>query len=306
MSDKTELQKALDYIYAGKKKEASDILRVLYSKVFDPDFRLKIIDAFLAALDPIDENSMAIRIVEDGIKIAERGNHKMLRAYFLAKKATYLKNEIGMLQYRRDNINLAPGWFGFATEKEREEYEGCQNKIEEFNREIDTLIGEGLEVAREGGDKRTEGFILMMRGDIESSRYLMFKGEAMRGSSTRARWWIRLAFLRRHGFENLLFYNFRQIKKLKNYISDFSASFEKAANLFNELGDATEANSFYNLAVNLNSAFKFRQAKAALKKAKVVAAKNQDDFLLQQIKDMEIVVREKNKKVPDYIHGERR
>jgi len=167
-------------------------------------------------------------------------------------------------------------------------------------------LEKAMGIAQSTGNKKTKGYVWMSLGQVNSARYQHAKKEAVGDSARRASWWLRLAPLRRHGLENYLFFSFKTIKKLRGYISNFTDAFLKAAEIFREINDSAETYAFYNLANNLNTASKFKEARKYLEQAKLVAQKHNERFLLRQIEEMEQIIRDKHKNIPNYLEGETR
>ncbi len=293
-------------LQSGKKKEAAKELLALYEKATNNDYKLEVIDVLLNALDPVKENGKLIKAADEGVKIAHQINRKDVKAYLMARKADFLMKEISLLKYSQHNLKLAPDWLGFATEADKNEHGRLTREIARLENEIDSLMKEAISTSEVAGNKKTEGHVLMSLGQVISTRYLHFKMDAMKGSSRRAKWWLRLAPLRRHGLENYLFFSFGQIKQLREYILTFTGAFLKAAKIFQVIDDSMEAYALYNLANNLNTAFEFKKAIKHLAQAKVVAQKHNEHFLIKQIEGMKQIIHDKNKNVPNYFEGETR
>lgn len=306
MSEENNLKKAFALLQSGRKEEAAKELLALYEKATNNGYRLEVIDVLLSALDPIKENDKLIKTADEGVKIAHQMNRKDVEAYLMARKADFFTNEVSLLKYNQHNLKLASDWVGFATEADKNEYERLTREIMRLENETDSLIEEAISISEGIGNKKTEGYVWMSLGQVISTRYLHFKMDAMKGSSRRAKWWLRLTPLRRHGLENYLFFSFGQIKQLREYISTFTEAFLKATKIFRGINDSAEAYALYNLANNLNIAFEFKKARKYLAQARAVAQKHNELFLLKQIEEMEQIVRDKHRNTPNYLEGETR
>jgi len=71
MSEKDNLQNAINLLMNGKRKEAAAELLNLNSKIMDKNLRIQLIDASLSALDPVKEGERLIELSGEGIKLPE-------------------------------------------------------------------------------------------------------------------------------------------------------------------------------------------------------------------------------------------
>jgi hypothetical protein len=306
MSEINDFEQAVALLRNGRKRQAAKELWDLYFKVANKGFRLQIIDALVNALDPFKDLDRLVKTVSEGIGLSDQMNRGDVKAYLMGKKASLHMNEITILQYRQQNLRLHPAWIGFATEAEKAEYETIIEKIKEIERSAGALLDRAMQIAKEVGNKRVEACVWVSSGEVNVGRYMHFKMHAMMGSIGRAKWWHRLRLLRRYGFENYLFYDLRQIRELRNYISQFTKGLLRAASLFKELNDSGEAYTLYKLSNHLRTAFRFRQASRYLKRAEAVARKYNEELLLKHIEEMKKLVKDRNKGVPNYLEGETR
>lgn len=291
----------------GRRQEAAKKLWPLYTTVVSESFRLQVIvEGLVNALDPFKDLDPLMTAVNEGLALSEHMDRADIQAYLMAKKASLHMNEITILQYRQQNLRLHPEWIGFATETEEAEFRAMTEKIDETEKNADTLVSSALQMAKEAGDRRIEACVWVCSGEVNVGRYMHFKMQAMMGSIERAKWWRRLSLLRRYGLENYLFYNLHQIRKLRKYITDFTSSLLCAANLFHEINDSEEAYTFFNLSNHLRTAFKFRDARRYLKRAETIARNFNQELLLKHIEEMMKRIKARNKDVPNYLEGETR
>jgi len=305
MSEKDELKKAIDLSLQGKRKEAAAILVALESKIKEPNMRLRLIDASLAILNPVKDNPKLIDLAEEAIKITASGDATGYQAYFMARKADLLRFQIGLRQHRMASLTLTPSWIAFAIETDKKEYDVLKSETEKMETESESLMEQALLLADKSGDKKTKGHILLQEGQILSSKYLQSKTECLR-NTLYGKLWVKFQFGRYPFFENLFGLRNKNIRKLSGYVKSFRESFLEAGRLFEEIADPSSSNAYFNLANDLKTAYRFREANKWLKKARVLALKYNDLVMVTKIDEMEKIVAAKNKDVPDYINGEER
>lgn len=302
MSEKNDYKKAISLLMAGRRKEASTALLELHQRTTKKGFKIQLIDALFSALDSIKENQKLIDISSEGIKLASELRIPDLQAHFMGRRADFLVNRVSFYQYQRSNLKLTPGWIEFSTEADKRSYEELTAEIERLEKEIDQLLTEAISIAERVDSKKTLGFILMSKASVESSRYLHYKMEYMRGIF-KAKVWL---LLHRWGFEIPILFGLKHYKTLKGYVDSFTANYLRAAKLFEEIGDDGEGFAYYNLAVNLKTAYKFRQANNYLYRAKIIAEKHGNALLNSKIKELEKSIKARNKDIPNYLEGETR
>jgi len=302
MLDEDNFRKAMDLLLSGRRKESSVILLDLYKRAVRTGFRLQLIDALSTALDPIKENQELIDMTSEGIKLAGEMRMPTLQAHFMGRKAEFLMTKVSQYQYQRANIKLAPGWIEFSTEVDKNSYESFTKKIEELDKEIDQLLADAVSTTKKVDDKKGLAFVLMSKASIESSRYLQYKMECIRGT-WRAKIWL---FFHKLGFDIMPFFNPKHFKILRTYVKSFTENYLEAARLLKEIGDSAEGYAYFDLAVHLMTAYKFRKAMSYINQAKAIAGKYNDTLLLVKAQALEKSIRTKNKDMPNYLEGETR
>lgn len=305
MSEKDNLQNAINLLMNGRRKEAAAELLNLESKITDKNLRVQLIDASLSALDPVKESDKLIEMSEEGIKIAGDYGKKDMQAHFMSRRADFLMTKVAFLQYRRQNLKLAPGWIEFSTEADKQEYEKLTAQVEKLEKEVNDLLAQALILAEQSGNKNVFGRVLMAKGSVESLRYIHYKTECMRGN-LRTRLWLKFEFLRYPFFEHLIIFSGKNAQKLQSFVDTFTANFLKAAQIFEDSGDSTAGYAYHNLANDLKTAYRFREARKYLEKAKSIAVKHNDPLLKQQVEMLVKAIRAKNRDIPDYLNGETR
>ena len=305
MSEKDNLQNAINLLMNGKRKEAAAELLNLDSKIMDKNLRIQLIDASLSALDPTKDGGRLIELSGEGIKIAGDYGRKDLQAHFMSRRADFLMTKVAFLQYRRQNLKLAPGWIEFSTEVDKQEYEKLTGQVEKLEKEVNDLLAQAIILAEQSGNKNILGRVLMAKGSVESSRYLQYKTECMQGN-IRTKLWLKFEFLRYPPFEHTIIFTWKNAQKLQSFIDTFTENFLRAAQIFEESEDSTAGYAYHNLANDLKTAYRFREARRYLEKAKSVAVKHNDPLLKKQVEMLEKAIKAKNRDIPDYLSGETR
>jgi len=302
MPEENSYKKALGLLMSGRRKEASTELLRLYHYITDNSLRLQLIDALLTALDPKKENHTLIDLSSEGIKLSEEQKSLDLRAHFMSRKAEFLANKSAFLHLRRAELKLAPGWLGFSIEADKNNYESLTAEIQSLEKETDKLLSDAMMIATSAGNKKTLAFVLISKGYVESSRYLDYKLKCI---SVPWKSKVRL-ILNKWGLEIPLLFGLNHHKRLKAYIESFTKSYLEGAKLLEEIDDPYAGYAFRDLSISLKMAYKFRQAKSCLRKAKVLARKHNDAFLSAQISQLERSIKARNRDVPNYLNGETR
>lgn len=304
MSERDEIKRAMELAAQGKRSDARDAVLSLESRIKEPRLRLYLIDAALSILDSVKDNAKKATLSIQGARIAEALGRSDLQAHFMAKTADLAMLQVAMWHHHRSLLKLAPRWLQFATEADKNEYESLTVLIDNLENEVDTLLLQALTQSEGSGNKKIQASVLMSRGSIESARYLRYKMDCMRG--VRAKLWTRFVFVRYPFFEYLLTFWNGDGQELNAYVKSFTSSFLNAARLSGEIGDSLAGHAYYNLAVHLKSAYRFRAAKRCLAKARIIALKHNDVALMQHLVALEKYIKAKNMDIPDYLSGETR
>lgn len=286
MSEKDNLQNAINLLMSGKRKEAAAELLNLDSKIMDKNLRIQLIDASLSALDPTKDGGRLIELSGEGIKIAGDYGRKDLQAHFMSRRADFLMTKVVFLQYRRQNLKFAPGWIEFSTEADKQDYEKLTAQVEKIETEVNDLLAQALILAGQSRNKNVLGRVLMAKGSVESSRYLHYKTECMRGNF-RAKLWLKFEFLRYPFFEHLIIFTGKDAQKLQSFVDTFTENFLRAAQIFEKLGDSTAGYAYHNLANDLKTAYRFGAARKYLGKARGIAQRHNDSLLMRQLEMLE-------------------
>lgn len=303
MSEENDLHNAMHLLANGSRKEAATQLLSLYRRTTKTGLKLQLIDTLLGTLDRLKENDLLISLSTEGFTLAEQLKRADLQAHFMARKAEFLMSKIALPQYERHNLRLSPGWLEFSTEADQDQHAILTTEIEKHEKEISALLSDAVALAEQSGNKKVLGYVLMSKASVESLRYLQFKMDCIPGNRKITRW---TRLLRGFDLEYLLAFDREQRNKLKGYIAAFTLDSLRAVQLFDELEDVTAGYAYHNLANALKNAYKFREAKRCLAKAKGAAQKYGDSFLSQRIEEMERAIKVRNKDIPNYLEGETR
>jgi hypothetical protein len=304
MSERNDLKKAMDLAIQGKRGDARTLVLSLEPHIKEPRLRLHLIDVALSVLDSVKDNATKALLSDEGARIAQALGRADLQAHFMAKMADFAMLQVGMWHHDQSMLKLAPRWFQFATETDKNEYESLTTLIGRSEMEIDALLSRAVALSEKSGDKKIQASVLMSMGSIESARYLRFKMDCMRG--VRAKIWSRFDFARYPFFEYLLTVWNGDAKKLNAYVKSFTNRFLKAARLSEEIDDVLAGYAYHNLAIHLKSAYRFGAARRCLAKARAIALKHNDAALLLKLNALEGYIKAKNRDIPDYLSGETR
>jgi hypothetical protein len=305
MSQNDEIQKIVALAAEGKRAQARAALLSLDPQIKDARTRLTFIDAALSILSPVDDNRRILALIMEGIKITDASGLSDLKACFMARAADSSMLPVATRRHRMSMLKLAPRWFEFATEADKREYESLEVGVKALEKGVDSSLSQAMTIAEESEDKRVQGLVLMAKARVENARYMQYKGDCMR-SRFRAKLWSRFKFMRSPFFEYLILFKNGDAWKLNAFVKAFTQSSLKAAQLFEEIDDSAAAHAYHNLANDLRTAHRFRRAKRYLAKGREIARRHNDLQMLRQIEEMERIISEKNRDIPDYLHGERR
>ena len=305
MPEESDFEKAMNVLMSGQRKQASVLLQQLYQQTLEKEEKIQIIDALLTTLNPIEDTQQLIMLSSEGIKLTNELGILDMQAHFMGRMAEFLMGKITLFQYQRTNLKLAPGWIGFSTEADKSKYEVLTETIKKLEEEVDQLLINASTVAESIGNKKVLAFILLSEASIEGLCYSQYKMECIQGS-WRTKTWMLLRILRKWGYEVPVLFGFKHYKTLKMYVSSITLIYLKAARLLEEINDDGAGFAYFNLAVHLKTAYKFRQAQKYLHKAKIIAAKNGNGLLSTQINILEKLIKARNRDTPNYLEGETR
>lgn len=293
MSERDELEKVMELAMQGSRSDARDAVLRLEPRIKEPGLRLQLIDVAQSVLHNVKDNAKKAALSVEGAKIAEAIGRIDLQSHFMAITADLMMLQVALWHHNRTMLKIAPRWFEFATEADKNEHESLAALIEQHESEIDTLLSQAVSHSKRSGDKKIQASVLMSIGSIESARYQRYKMDCMRG--VRAKLWMMFEFIHYPFFEYLLTFWNGDGQKLNAHVKLFTTNFLTAARLANDIGDPLAAQAFYNLAVHLKSAYRLGVAKRCLAKARIIALKHNDAALILQIEKLEQYIKEKTR-----------
>lgn len=305
MAGSKELQQATDILLRGDKKEAARQLWSLEPIISDKKLRIQLIDGLLSASNPIDGGEKLLNLSQEGVKIANDFNNRLLEAHFMLRRFNLLMSKLIFPQHEQANLKLSPDWLEFSTESDKSRYEELVEEIKKIENEIDNIFSQALIIAEEKNNKSILANVLQARGERTNNKLLHFKSECIRGKLG-VKLWVKFDLLRRPLFDFLIVMNIKQWKKIREMTKSFVQDILNAAKIFEELGIINAGYTYYTLANDLNTLYQFRVANKYLNKARSIAQKHKDTLLLKQIEILQTVIKEKNRKIPNYIEGEHR
>ncbi len=308
MTDAEKLKTAINLTRSGDKKAAARLLFPAYQQMSDPHIKLQSILALMASLNPLTDMDKMALACENGILLAKSVGDDEALTYLLGEKASQLGMLASMLSHMQKNLKLAPGWFNFATEKEKAEYDRGALSQEMGLKESEKLFKEALEMAEKSTQSDMKARILLMIGQDYGSKYLLYKAEHMVMSR---RFCLkitnRLFWIRRFSIDNYLMLTGPDRKALGDILNQCRESYLKAAKIYQDIGQESDmAYAYYNLAVQIRSAYRFREVERYIRKAEVIAKKHNDLNLIKSIEGLKEDIKSRNKNIPDYLEGETR
>lgn len=293
MSKRNELNRAVKLTREGKYSEARDAILRLEPDIRDPQMRVLLIDIAMNALHNVQDNLKKTELSLEGAQISESIGRIDYQAHFLGRAADFIMFRIGFLYGKRKGIKLTPGWFGYATEAEKNEYDSLTQLISQLDAQVDDILSKAIALSKLIGDKRAQASVLMSLGSVEATRYLRYKMDCIGG--IRAKLWSRFELFRYPFFEYVLNFWSGDSKKLAAYVRAFKKCFLESGGLYEEINDPLAGGPYYNLALHLKSSYRFRSAKKYLEKANALALRYNDTALRMQIQALRKSIKLKNR-----------
>lgn len=301
MSDQNKLKKAVELYNLGEYDEARSLLEAITTH--DPSIRINVLLAMLGVLDHVTEGDKLLAVANEGIEIAKRTGNESVQSFLLGKKCFFLGLKLSDLIYRQRNLVLASevfGWIGFATEKDKQEYEAIVEKRKELEQEINTTLSLVIERAERGLDHEFRGHAFSTIGDIYSHKYLTDKLDFQKGGKLKAKI-ANTYFVRRWNLDMYL-YTREERQKIKASRDKCIQYFERAIVEFKLANKTSEqAHTIYNLATKMPSFQYFRRANKLLKEARAITDPTTDKPLLDKINKFEKDIADKNRNLRDYV-----
>lgn len=303
MSEAQDLKQARKLIAEGKKDEASKILWGLYESR-NPKIKLDAILGLLVTLDHFMENVKLLKITEEGLKIASSLAGKDVETYLLVEKGNFLNTQSGLMLYRQKNLKMAANvfkWIGFATEREKREFELITQKRQEMEQEIQNLENKVLSSIEDSKNHYFRGNIYLRLGELYGSKFFHEQLNSMIGGKTRSMIG-NVYFVRRWSLGKWFLYSRQGRRRINNFWTKCVGFLESAIAEFRAGGHNGEmAHAHYNLAIKYGLTFKFRKAKIFLDQADKLARENNEKALIAKIELYRQQLADKNKNIRDYV-----
>lgn len=302
MLETQQLNEARKLISENKNDAAAPILWKLYASNITT-IKLDAILALLVVLDHVTETLKLVEIVDAGIDIATQLRQDDVRGYLLSQKSIFMLTQLGYLIYRQRNLKLAENvfkWIDFSLERDKKEFEAIVQKRIEMEKELHDLIDTVLKLAEVSDSHYFRGRIFATVGDFYSSKYFNDHLDFMKWGRMRSKI-ANIYLIRRWNLDKLL-YNKEDRRQIYDSRIKCIRYFEKAiiefkaGNLGSELAYVT-----YNLAVKLKLMNFFSMARKLLARARKLASIHGEKVLLGQIEKLETEIKNKNRKIHDYV-----
>jgi hypothetical protein len=292
---KYKFKQATLYLSRGEKEKAKQLFLEILKNTKNTGQKLNAVLGLLDSLSPVEELDDLLSYCNEGLSLANAIPDRGMVALIKARKAVFLQNKSSHFIYERDCLKLSREWVGFSLETEKQQYEFLDNKINIYEKDIEELFNQALEVAENLGDLDLQGRILMMQGDLLGSEFLHKSMVLVQKKSIFKTKLFNMHWLKLLGLDKYLVYNWAERKQLRQIIKNCEDKFLQSAKCFYKAGNENTAGySYYNLVIPLNSAYKFRRAWGYLNIAKKIAEKYNDVSLMRSVKDMGLSLQQKN------------
>ncbi len=269
----------------------------------DNKSRLESIIDSLNISSRLRNHSKLIKSCEEGMEIARNLKDYATQAYLMARKALFLSLDISLHIYAQQNIVLSPNWIGFSLKADERRYKDLTNQIKANRNEIKHLFGKAMQIAEQQGRQDLKAHILMLMGQYYGGKLSDYKTEHI-AKKPRSRL-SNLCLAKRYNLDYYLVFDRNDRRKMKKYLFLCRKKLLEAAVLFEAVADKSkESYALYNLANQLRTANKFKEASKYLTQAKIIARKSSDVNLLKMADEMEKRIKTRNKDIPNYVGGE--
>ena len=194
---------------------------------------------------------------------------------------------------------MGPGWIwlGFALEAEESEYATLGKRIAEIREVSNQFIRQSLTTA--GDNALTRAFALVMKGEIHSRRHSFYQTENMK--------WGRLVQQMRYfgPIKRFLMFSRLDRKAMAEMAQSCISCYVEAASLYRHEGqEGEEAATLLNLAINLCTFRRFREAASYIPQLESVAKRLNRQDLLVRINYLCERIKTQKKNIPNYAQGE--
>ena len=303
MSEELELNQARNLIATNNNDKAIKILWKLYES-HNLKIKLDAILCLLVSLDHFTENIKLIKLTDEGLKIVATSGDENTKIYLVAEKYNFLQNKLGFFIYRQKNLKLSANvfkWINFSTEQEKTEFEEIEKQRCEIELEVQKLETIITDFLKTSNNHYLKGRIFMRLGDVYSSKLSNDQLDLMIGGKARCRIG-NIYTVRSWNLDKWFLYKSKNRKKITDDKIKCFNFFRLAISEFESGKDYTiMAHAYYNLAVKYKFIFKFRKAEQALKQARDLAKKNNEELLFFKIDSLRKQLKDKNKNIRNYV-----
>lgn len=299
MATLEQLRLAESLMSAERYKEAIELLLRILSDPIDSQIMFRAILAFVEIPELIDVSVMK-PICDRGIKIADNSNLVGESAYLKARKARNLALNIGMKQHLQRSLNLMPGWFAFALERERVEHEHLTQTIDALKEELGQLKPQLYEATSTLSGHKLQATLFKELGTIEANEALTLKQASIKHSRL-------FNLLVKCSLTKDLIYTRDTRRLYKKHVQTCHHNFVKAVRCCVDSSDEiSKAFALYEHAIWMKTFEKFHLANTLLTEAKGIAQNNHIEQLLIKIPLVEKSIALKNSDIPNYVAGKNR
>lgn len=269
VSDNEKFNAAYSQYQQGNYKMAQSSILDIYRTTKSDLTKLQCIMGLVAPINHENPDE-TINYCNEGITLAEGFKRIGEFSYLRACKGYMLIIKASPKAHRQGELTLAPGWFGFSLETEKQEYDKLNNEVEALFKGMTRLLDQGEKVAVDLPKKSYLAHILTFKGLALSQKYLILQLMAIKEFRfKKLTKWFR--------FNLFLLKNKTTKIKLLNIRREFKEAFLKSYKIFIEQADITNAGyALYNLANSLRGFLSIR----FLRRAERLARKSKDNTLL--------------------------
>lgn len=306
MTPDEHLKKVMDMVVAGEREQARPLLIELLKIEQRRGPRLQAILGLIAVLNRRTERVESIRLCDEAIGLTRE---KDLRAKLIARKATFIFDEVGDLEHPRGQIVFAPNQLGFSTEADRDEYRALSERIMVVTKESETLIKEAAELAKESGDLTAQGEILSTMAENLGTHYMHYQMRSYAGNERLNTLWAKTLrrIVLKLGLPLSLVLAKHHRARLRQLEEASMGFFDRSIDIFDQAGKELEKGyALFSAGLQLRTFGQLHKAKTYLHRARPIAEKSGDKSLLTSIDDLLYSIKVRGKDIPDYVNGESR
>jgi hypothetical protein len=303
VSEADDLKTAQTLVAAGQKGKALPLLWRLYGST-DPNIKIYVVFALLAALDRLTQNDLLIEVTDNAIAAASASARREVYGHLLGKKAEFLCDKLSWLVYRQHSLNLAAGvfeWIGFSLEEDRLEFDKLSEQRKRLEEEIASLIATVLVEVGSSQDHYMKGHTFVSLGEISFSHFLTSKIDLIGGGRIR-HMLMNAYYVRRFNLDTFVGYKRANRRRITRFWKDSVTFYRTAIAEFEAAKyNADLAHALHGLAVKFALNYRFFRAGQTLRRAKHLAEIENQTSLLASIADLEQTVKDKYKHPRNYV-----